>query len=89
MPSPMKFPNSARAAWILRNATKARPRVSPEEREVRALARELGRCLKEASLDQLHEVARLLGRTSRWLDMVRMEARSPGLVGQAVLRSMR
>ena len=89
MPSPMTFPNSARAAWLLKRSKQAHPRVSPEAREARALARELGRGLKDASLDQLHQVAHLLGRTALWLGMVRIEARSPGLVGQAVLRSLR
>lgn len=83
------FPNSARAAWLLRNAKRPRSRVTDEERELRLLARELGRDLRHATKEQLHLVAQVLGRTPRWIEMVSIEARRPGMVGKACLRAVR
>jgi hypothetical protein len=53
------------------------------------MTKELSRDLREATLEQLLEVARILGRTPKWLEMVKLEARRPGLVGRACLRAIR
>lgn len=88
MPSLPRFPASARAAWILRNAQKPHAHhLTDADRERRLLAKEVCRELREASLEQLAEVAKLLGHTPRWIEMVRLEARRPGVVGKACLRA--
>jgi hypothetical protein len=86
------FPASARAAWLRRKAKKCNGEVHhlpTEALERRILARELAMDLREATLDQLVEVARVLGRPARWLEMARLEARKPGMVGKACLRAIR
>ena len=82
-----RFPNSARAAWLIQHAKRSRHRITDEEREIRLLARELSRDLRRASLAQLHLVAEALGRTPCWVDLARIEAHRPGLVGLIVLRA--
>lgn len=84
------FPNSARTAWLLRDRRRPRPaRITQEDREQRLLAKELARGLREATLQQLVEVARVLGYPAKWLELARMEAHHPGVVGRICLRAAR
>lgn len=84
------FPKSARTAWLLRNTRRTRPpRISPGIREQRLLARELARELREATPEQLTAVARILGHSAKWLELVQIEAHNPGAVGRATLRASR
>jgi hypothetical protein len=82
-----RFPNSARTAWLQRNAKHRRVFVSDVEREQRLLVRELSRTLRQASLEQLHQVAQDLGHSPRWIELARIEACRPGQVGIACLRA--
>ena len=84
------FPNSARTAWLLSSKKQARPaRITAEDRERKLLAKELARDLREASVDQLQAVAQVLGKSPKWMEMVKLEAHTPGVVGRAVLRAVR
>ena len=88
------FPQSARAKWMAQKAqgrpTQAhRSATSPEEKERRALAQELALCLREAAKDQLRQVARALGKSAQWVELVCIEAKTPGAVGKATLRKAR
>lgn len=92
MQSPSRFPKSARAAWLASKAQRTPrrpPPLTPEAREVRALAKSLAPLLREATRDQLHQVARILGKTPQWVDLVCLEARNPGVVGKACLEAAR
>lgn len=90
MSSRVCFPNSARAAWLRLNQKPASStKVVVEVREKRLLAGELARDLREATLEQLEAVAKVFGRGPEWINLVRMEARRPGLVGRACLRARR
>lgn len=90
MPDTVRWPNSARRAW--QQAKEARrertnPRRTPEDREASILARELARLVRQAPLEQLHQVAKILGKSEGWMNLVRTEAHHPGTVGKACLRS--
>ena len=91
MPDTVRWPHSARRAWLqAKEARRARstPRLTPEEREAQILARELARMVRACpDRDLLHQVARVLGKGEVWFRLVRIEAHQPGTVGKASLRS--
>jgi predicted 2-oxoglutarate/Fe(II)-dependent dioxygenase YbiX len=87
------FPHSARASWLAgKGARKPKApaqRLTAEAQEVRELARALAPLLQEASLDQLRQVALILGKTLDWVRLACIEAKTPGAVGKACLKAIR
>ena len=65
MDSCSRFPNSARGNWLAgkhRPRPGSRPRISQEVRERRAFAATLGPNLRNATLEQLQQIAAIIGR---------------------------